>query len=87
MGSFGPEKYDASYNRIRYHISLKLGITYASFHNSARIKIDSYDFLALEKTLTIHNVIILIKSVFDNNQNHFYYNIFLKIFSYQLAEK
>ena len=32
--------------------------------NYARIKIDSYDSLPLEKTLTFHNVIILIKLVF-----------------------
>ena len=31
-------------------------------HNYGRIKIDSYDSLSLEKTLTLHNVIILIKS-------------------------
>ena len=39
--SFGPEKYDAIYNRIWYLIRLKSGITYAFSHNSAKIKIDS----------------------------------------------
>ena len=38
---------------------------------------DSYDSLAPEKTLTLHNVIILIKSLVNKNQNHYYYNIFL----------
>ena len=47
-------------------------------HNYARIKTDSYDSLSLEKTLTLHNVIILIKSVFNKNQNHYHYNIFLE---------
>ena len=48
---------------------------------------DSYDSLPLEKTLTLHNVIILIKSLVNKNQNHYYYNIFLERFLCQLAEK
>ena len=66
---FGPEKYDAIYNRIRYFLSQKGSITYVISHNYARIKVDSYDFLPLEKPLTLHNVIILIESVFNKNQN------------------
>ena len=46
---FGPEKYDSTYNRIRYLISHKSGITYVFF------KVDSYDSLTLEKILTWHN--------------------------------
>ena len=61
--SFGSEKYDAIYNRIRYLINQKIGITYVLLHNYARIKISSYDFLTLVKTLTTDNVIILIKSL------------------------
>ena len=57
------------------------------FHNFARIKVDSYDSLPLEETLTLHNVIILIKSVVNQNQNHYYYNIFLETYLYQLAKK
>ena len=60
---FGLEKYDAIYNRIRYPIGLKCGIIYIFSYNYAKIKIDSNDDLPLEKTLTLHNVIILIKSV------------------------
>ena len=45
---FGPEKYDAIYNRIKYVISQKNGITFVFSHNYAKIKIDSYDFLPLE---------------------------------------
>ena len=84
---FGPEKYDAIYNRIRYLISQKRSITYVFSHNYAKIKIESYDSLPLEKTLSLHNVIILIKSVLNKNKNHYYYNIFLKKCSYQLAKK
>ena len=83
FGLYGPEKYDAIYNRIRYLISEKSGITYVFSHNYTRIKIESNDSLYLEKTLTLDNVIILIKSVFNKNQNHYYYNIFLE----KLAEK
>ena len=44
-------------------------------HNSAKIKMNSYDSLPLEKTLTLHNVIILINSVLNKDKNHYYYNI------------
>ena len=54
--------------------------------NYAEIKIDSYDSLTLEKALTLHNIIILIKSVFNKNQNQYYYNISLRKCSCQLAE-
>ena len=69
---FGPEKYNTIYKRIRYLVSQKSGITYALSHNYPRIKID---------------VIILIESVFNKNQNHYYYKIFLETCSYQLVEK
>ena len=57
---FGSEKYNASYNRIRYFLSHKSGITYVLFffHYYAKIKVDSYHYLPIEKTLTLHNVII-----------------------------
>ena len=50
-------------------------------------KIDSYDSLLLEKTLTLHNVIILIRSVLNKDQNHYYYDTFLEKCLYQLNEK
>ena len=43
--------------------------------------------MPLEKTLTLRNVLILINSVFNKGQNHYYYNIFSEKSSYQLAEK
>ena len=36
-----------------------LGITYVFSHNYAKIEVGLYDELPLEKTLTLHNVIIL----------------------------
>ena len=56
---FGPQKYDVIYNRIRYLLSQKGGIRQVISHNYARIKDDSHDSSALEKTLPLHNVIIL----------------------------
>ena len=48
----------------------------------ARIRIDSYNSLLTEKSLTFHNGIILIKSVVNKNKNY-YHNIFLKKGSYK----
>ena len=68
---FGPEKYDVIYIRIRYLIlSQKSAITYVYSCNDEIIKIDSYVSLSLERTLILDNVITLIKSVFNKNQNH-----------------
>ena len=82
----GPEKYEAIYNRIKYLISQKIRITYVFSHNYAKIKIDSYYSLPLEKIFTLNNIIILIKSVFNKNQNHNNYNIFLENLSYCLPK-
>ena len=80
---FGPEKYDAIYNRITYLISQKSGITHVISHNYARNERDSHGSLPLGKTLTLHNVIILIKSVFNKDQNYYYYSIFFEKYSYK----
>ena len=56
----GFEKYNAIYDRIRYLIGLKYGITLVYPYNFGKIKIDLEDDLPLVKTLTLHNVIILI---------------------------
>ena len=70
------------YIRIRYLISKKSGIIDIINHNFARARIDSYNFLPIEKTLTFHNVIILVKSCVNRNKNEYYYNIFLEKGSY-----
>ena len=56
---------------------------YVISNNYTKFKVDSYDFLPLEKTLTFHNVIIPIKSVFNKDKNNFYYTIFLEKCSYK----
>ena len=84
---FSSEQYEAIYNRIRYLISLKSGITYSFCHYFAKIKVDPYASLPIEKTLTFHNVVIHIKSVLNEDKNHYYYKIFLEKCSHQLAKK
>ena len=76
-----------SYNSIRYLIGVKISITYVISHNYAKIKVDSYDSLPLEKTLTFHNVIIFTKSIFNNDKNNYSYNIFLEKALYELLKK
>ena len=82
----GSEKYDFIYNKIRYLISVKSGIKYVISHNYAKIKVDSYDSLPLEKTMAFHNAMILIKSVWNKDQNYYYYNMFLEKASYKLPK-
>ena len=84
---FGPEKNDAIYNRIRYLISLKSGITYIFSYYYAKIKVDFYHSLPILKIFTMHNVIKPIKSVLNKDKKLYYYNLFRKMFVYQLAEK
>ena len=65
LALFDSEKYDAIYNRMRYIISLKSDITYIFSHNFAKIKIDSFDSLPMEKIFTSHNVMTHINSVLN----------------------
>ena len=74
------------YDRI-YHISTKRSITYIFSDYSVKIKVDFYDSLSIDKILTLHNVIILLKTVLNTDKNHCYYKIFLERCLYQLAKK
>ena len=58
---FGLEKYNAIYNRIRYLIRVRSGVTVVFSHNNVKIKIDSSDPLPLETVLTLRNIIMHIK--------------------------
>ena len=71
---FSSEKHDVIYDRIRYLISLESGITYFFSHYFAKIKVDSYDSLPIEKILTFHNVIIHIKSVLNKDEKNDHVN-------------
>ena len=75
---FGHLWYDVIYNRIRYLASEKSAITSSINHDFARIWIDSCNFLPIEKILTFHFVIILIKSLVNKNENNYYYFVFLE---------
>ena len=49
---------------------IKCKISDVYYHKFTKIKINSDDDLPLEKMVNVHNVAILIKSVFDKNHNH-----------------
>ena len=49
---FAAEKYYSIDNKIRNLIGVKSGLTYVFSHNYVKIKVDSYDPLPLEKTVT-----------------------------------
>ena len=44
----------------------------------AKIKLDSYDSLSIEKRLTLHDDKIHIKSVLNKDKNNYYYKLFLE---------
>ena len=65
----GPEKYDASYDRISYLISLESWIIYIFVPCFAKIKVDSYDSLVIEKILAIIQIVITrIKPVLNKDK-------------------
>ena len=68
------------YDAIRYLelLSEKSYITDSINNNFAIIRINPYNSLPIEKILTFHDVIMLIKSVVNKNKNNYYYNIFLE---------
>ena len=70
-------EYNEIYDKIKYFVSKKSGITNNIDRNFARIRIDSYNSLPIERILTFHNVIILIKSVIEEQKIN-YSNIFLE---------
>ena len=63
---FGSGKY-VFYNRIRYLVSQKSGITYI-FSHFTKMSIDYYDSLTIEKRLTLCNIIIHIKAVLNKDK-------------------
>ena len=72
------EWWDKVCDRTKYLISKKTGITDSINHNFATVRIDSYDYLPFQKILTLHNVIILIKSIVNKYKNNYFYNKFLE---------
>ena len=83
---FGFKKYDAIYNRTRYLINLKSGITYifrTVLWNSKLILM----ILCLKEILDLGKVIIHIKSVLNKDKDYYYHKIFLEKCSYHLTKK
>ena len=78
---------------IKYHlimgclIKFVIKVKYLKNHNFRKIRIYSCNSLTIEKVLTFHGVIILIKSVANKNENEYYYNIFLEKVSYKGKSK
>ena len=70
--------FDKICDRIQYLRGGKSGITDSINHNFRKIRICSYNYFFIEKILTFHNVIILIKSVVNKNRNEYIYNTFLE---------
>ena len=84
---FGNEKCDYIYNGIRYLRSLKSDITDVISHKYAKIKVDSYNSLPLEKAMAFYSFTRFIQSVWNKNKNNYYYNTFLEKASYELSKK
>ena len=56
---------------------LKSNISDVCYHKYMKIKINSAeDYLPLEKTINLHIVVKIIKSAFNKNHNHYYYQSF-----------
>ena len=84
LALFESEKYAFICNRIKYLTGVKKGIKYVFCHNYAKVKVDSYDSLLLEKTMTFHDFIILIKLIFIKDKNNYYYiHIYIYIYILQ----
>ena len=84
---FIPKNNNAIFDRIRYFIPSY--VTYVDTSDYVKIKIDSDDALRLEIhffSLTMHNLVILIKSVFNKQLNQYYCKTFSRKCSYQLAK-
>ena len=60
---FNSEMFDKICDKIKYLRSEKSGVTASIKHNFGEIITGSYNSWPIEKILTFHNVIILIKSV------------------------
>ena len=67
---------------MRYFIRLKSNISSVYSHNT-KTKIDLDDDLPLAKTITMHNIVLLIKSAFNEYYNQYHYQVFLEKYSYK----
>ena len=75
---FNNRLFDKICDSIKYLICKGSGITGSISYNFGKIRIDSYNYLPIEKILTFVNVIKLIKLIVNKNKNEYYYSIFLE---------
>ena len=62
--------FDKICDKIKYFISEKIDIADSNNHNFWEIRIDSHNYLPIEKILTFHNVIMLIKSAVNKSKDN-----------------
>ena len=77
---YGHKIYDAIFDRVRYLTTLKSEIIYVDSHKCVKLKIDSDD------DDDIHNIVILIQSVFNKNNSQYFFERFLIKCLCQLAK-
>ena len=68
-------------------MSQKNVIKYIIYHNFAKIKIGSFDFLPLEKKFNLDKVIGDIEPVFNKDNSYEYIYIYIHIFMYIFVYK
>ena len=66
------EKCERIFDRIRYFIMLKSNISDIYCHKYTKFEIKSNDVLSLDKAITMHDVIILVKFFFNENHSRYY---------------
>ena len=57
---------------------LKSNISDVFSHKYTKVKINSYDDLPLEKAIAMHNIVILLKFISNENHNNYFYDMFLE---------
>ena len=70
----GPKPLRIRFDKIdvfKHLISKKSGITNSINYDFGKIRIDSYNALPIEKLLTFHYVILLIKSVVNKDKDNY----------------
>ena len=72
---FHSEKSHRICDKNKYLIRLKSNISAVYSHNTTS-KIHSDDNLSPEKIENMHNVVIFIKSIFSEDHNYYYYQVF-----------
>ena len=82
LASFQSQNSDGTFDGMRYFIRLKSNISSVYSHNT-KTKIDLDDDLPLAKTITMHNIVLLIKSAFNEYYNQYHYQVFLEKYSYK----